>query len=206
MHRITPLILLKQQRLPRFNNHKVYPILECDICNTHDIVETCPLENCDTKMCSQCWYKIMEDFNGQCPTCRRMMPPKKPTCCEKMELILVNDVCPVHIRVTLFPVISIFAFFVGLSLIGWIVSGFVYAFWERFFYLAAVGGIALIVFTAIVYTLDFCYKCAGLNNFCNPIRKIRNLYSDCLNRRRRQRTLQRLRRAEFERRRVSWLL
>jgi hypothetical protein len=144
----------------------------------------------------------MEDFNGQCPTCRRIMPLKKPTYCEKMELIMTNDVCPDHIRVTIFPVILIFAFFISLSLIGWIVSGFVYAFWKRFFYLAIVGGITVIVFTAIVYTIDFCYKCMGFNNFCNPIRKIRNLYSDCLNRRRGQR----LRRAEFERRRVSWLL
>ena len=37
MHRVTPISLIYQQRLPRFKNHKVYPILECDICNEQDI-------------------------------------------------------------------------------------------------------------------------------------------------------------------------
>ena len=206
MHRITPLILIKQQRLPKFKNHKVYPILECDICNNHDIVETCPLENCDTKMCSQCWYKILTDFNGQCPTCRRIMPPKKPTLCEKIERVFLEYICPIHIRTVILPFLLMIGMFMLFPFIGWFFFGFKPDFWDRFFVFFFLGLIALVAFTIIVYALDSFYRCTGGNTNCNPIRRIRNLYSDCLTRRRRRRELQRLRRAEFERRRVSWLL
>lgn len=170
-------IINNRNRLPRFKNYKIYPTAECDICFNIDIVETCPLENCNTNLCPSCWNKIITEFNRKCPTCRRRLPFKQPTCCEKMEEIIAKNICPNHIRIIIVPFISILILLSILAIFTWIFSGFVNEFWYRFFVFMLIISIVMIVLILILYCLDFLNNCWPFI-FCNPLEQIRRTYNN----------------------------
>ena len=70
--------------IPKFEKNKIYPINQCDLCCDISVVETCPLSNCDYKMCGLCWNKIIKDSNI-CPVCRRELPPSHVSWCVYIE-------------------------------------------------------------------------------------------------------------------------
>ena len=59
---------------------KVYPItiLKCDCCFSNGLVRTCPLKNCNYKMCVTCKRKYNQN---KCPACRREY---NDNCCKKV--------------------------------------------------------------------------------------------------------------------------
>ena len=166
-------IINNRNRLPGFKNYKIYPMAECDICFNMDIIETCPLVNCNTNMCPKCWNKIITEFNRKCPTCRRLLPFKHTTYCEKLEEIVVKKICPNHIRVIIAPFISILILLCILSIITWIFSGFAGEFWNRFFVFMIIISIIMSVLILIIYILDFLNNCII---FYNPLHQIRRIY------------------------------
>ena len=70
--------------IPKFEKNKIYPIKQCDLCCDISVVETCPLSNCDYKMCGLCWNKIIKDSNT-CPVCRRELPRPYVSYCTYIE-------------------------------------------------------------------------------------------------------------------------
>lgn len=160
MNSIQNLVVINNSnRLPRFKNYKIYPTDECDICNNIDIIETCPLNNCNTNMCSECWHKIMTEFDRKCPTCRRIIPEKQLSCCEKIENTIVNDVCHYHIRSAILPFLSLAVLLLLLSVISWAMYGFSDYLWDRFFVFMLFALSAIFLFLIFFCVLDLLCKC-----------------------------------------------
>lgn len=75
--------------IPKFEKNKVYPIEQCDLCYDISVVETCPLINCDYKMCGLCWDKIINNDN-KCPVCRRDFPSISTKCSDRLEIMCIK--------------------------------------------------------------------------------------------------------------------
>ena len=77
--------------IPKFEKNKIYPINQCELCCDISVVETCPLSNCDYKMCGLCWNKIIKDSNI-CPVCRRELPRPYVSCCTYIEHKCIENI------------------------------------------------------------------------------------------------------------------
>ena len=94
--------------IPKFKMNKVYPINQCDLCCDISVVETCPLPNCDYKMCGSCWNKIINDSN-KCPVCRRELPIPHISCSDYTEKIFIKYIDNIKvIFISLFGIIVIY--------------------------------------------------------------------------------------------------
>ena len=82
--------------IPKFEKNKIYPINQCDLCCDIAIVESCPLSNCDYKMCGLCWNKIINDSNN-CPVCRRELPRPYVSWCTYIENKCINHIDNIQI-------------------------------------------------------------------------------------------------------------
>ena len=94
--------------IPQFEMNKVYPINQCDLCCDISVVETCPLLNCDYKMCGLCWNKIINDSN-KCPVCRRELPIPHISCSVYIEKNCIKYIDNMKIIfISLFGIIIIY--------------------------------------------------------------------------------------------------
>ena len=75
--------------IPKFENSKVYPVNQCDLCCDISVIEPCPLSNCEYKMCGLCWNKIINEEN-KCPVCRRDFPSPPIKCSDRLETMCIN--------------------------------------------------------------------------------------------------------------------
>ena len=98
--------------IPKFEKNKIYPINQCDLCCDISIVESCPLSNCDYKMCGLCWNKIINDSNT-CPVCRRELPTPYVNCCVYIENKCIENIDNMKIiGVTLGGIILLYIIFI----------------------------------------------------------------------------------------------
>jgi len=105
--------------IPKFENSKVYPVNQCDLCCDISVVEPCPLSNCEYKMCGLCWNKIINEEN-KCPVCRRNFPSPPIKCSDRLETMCIkfcmkNKICFVLLLLLLLLLIYIFAIIVSFN-------------------------------------------------------------------------------------------
>ena len=94
--------------IPKFENSKVYPVNQCDLCCDISVVEPCPLSNCEYKMCGLCWNKIINDSN-KCPVCRRELPIPHVSCSDYIEKSCIKFMDNIKIIfISLFGLIALY--------------------------------------------------------------------------------------------------